>query len=360
MDVNRIWILIGKKVSGEASPQDIAELESLLSGRIDNMYPLRELEEMWRSGKTGEPLVSPIQVQERWQKFKELLPDGNQNDQNTTHQISRFNIFTRLPWLAAACILLVGLISFAIWSRDNNDELITTVVKAPAGSISEVKLPDGTKVWLNAGSRLTYKKVFGKHFREVTLLGEAYFDVVKDARHPFIVTTSFMRLKVLGTAFNVRSFTNDRTSEASLVRGSIEVTLLNNPDKKIILKPSEKITIRNPQTKSQNKPAADRLNYDQLPLITLSTVHYQQVDSLPDEAKWMENKLVFTSEKFEDLASRMERYFNVTIQFEDESVKMLVLSGGFKDENILDAMKALQVTGNFRFKINKNQITIYK
>lgn len=361
MDVNRIWILIGKKVTGEASAEDIAELDSLMVGRIDNMYPIRELEEIWLSGKTENRHLSPPQIKERWQRFRNELPENKIVEEEVISlSITQNNSFAGWRWLAVACVLLlmVGMVSRVIWNSDNRDDLITTVIKAPAGSISEVKLPDGTKVWLNAGSKLTYKKHFSKNTREVFLIGEAFFDVVKDARHPFIVTTSSLRLKVIGTAFNVRSFQNDKTSEASLIRGSIEVMLLNNPDKKIILKPSEKITVRNPQQLNAQDAKAV-LSIDQLPLITLNNVHYQEADSLPAEAQWIENRLVFTSEKFEDLANRMERYFEVSIRFEDENVKKLIFSGGFKDESINEAMKALQVTGNFHFKIKDKQIIIY-
>lgn len=359
MDVNRIWILIGKKVSGEATQQDIDELNGLLSGRIDNMYPLHELEEMWRSGKTEKRHLSPPQINERWQRFKQTLPENNMPEAHTV-PLHRSNSFVRRMRLVAACavFLIAGAISLVVWNAKSRGEIITARVKAPAGSMSEVRLPDGTKVWLNAGSELTYNKHFGESDREVTLSGEAFFDVVKDASHPFIVTTSSLRLKVLGTAFNVRSFLNDKTSEASLLRGSIEVTLLKNPDKKIVLKPSEKITVRN--TSLETKVPTGILKDDQLPLITLSNVHYQELDSLPAEAQWMEKKLVFTSETFEDLALKMERYFNVSIKFHDESLKNLKLSGSFKNESIEDVMKALQFTGNFHYNIKDKQITIYK
>jgi ferric-dicitrate binding protein FerR (iron transport regulator) len=100
----------------------------------------------------------------------------------------------------------------------------------------------------------------------------------------------------------------------------------------------------------------------QVPLMTLSNIHYQEADSLPSEAQWMERKLVFTSESFEDIAARMERYFDVDIDFQDQTVKDLTFSGTFKDENINEAMKALQATatGKFNYKIIKNKITIYK
>lgn len=360
MDVNRIWVLIGKKLTGNATPEDIAELDSLMSGRIDTMYPIRELEKTWRAIKGQSNIKSPLQVDAKWKHFKTKLPAQTSIIPITSQKRNSW------LWLAASVfIIIVAAIGLTISDSNYKTNLLTTIIEAPAGSTSQVILPDGSKVWLNAKSKLIYKKHFGEKFREVTLIGEAFFDVVKDAQHPFIVNTSSLHLKVLGTAFNVRSFANDKTSEAALVRGSIEVTLVNNPDKKITLKPSEKIIVRN--TVISNSAAKhmvpitpNNTTIKEIPLITLSNIHYKESEPLPEEIQWIEKKLVFTSESFDDLAARMERYYNVSIEFEDETAKDLVLSGSFKEENIYEAMKALQLTGNFQYKTANNKITIYK
>jgi transmembrane sensor len=357
MVVNRIWILMSKKVAGEATPEDLAELDSLMSGRIDNTYPLREIEEMWNTTNKDDH-KSLFEIKRKWDRFKGKLPE-----ETRILVLSKKNHLISL--LAAACALFVITGIVLITRGYEKTDLATTIVQSPAGSTTEVKLPDGTKVWLNAKSQLIYKKQFGEKYREVTLIGEAFFDVVKDASHPFIVNTTSLKLKVLGTAFNVRSYAKDKTSEASLVRGAIEVTLLNHPDKRIILKPTEKITVRNTTNETDKLSvttvaSANTQQKEQIPLITLSNIHYQEADPLPQEAQWIERKLVFTSENFEDLAARMERYFDITIDFQDTTIKELSFSGSFKDENINEAMKALQATAMFHYKIVKNKITIYK
>ncbi len=360
MDVNRIWVLIGKKLTGNATPEDIAELDSLMAGRIDTMYPVRELEKTWRAIKGQSDIKSPLEVDKKWENFKSKLPAES--------SIIPIRSQKRNAWLwLAASVFVIIVAAFGLTISDNNykTNLLTTIIEAPAGSTSQVILPDGSKVWLNAKSKLVYKKHFGEKFREVTLIGEAFFDVVKDPQHPFIVNTASLHLRVLGTAFNVRSFANDKTSEAALVRGSIEVTLVNNPDTKITLKPSQKIIVRNVIDDVVVKPVVpiaspNSATVKEIPLITLSNIHYKEADPLPEEVQWIEKKLVFTSENFDDLAMRMERYYNVTIEFEDETAKDIVLSGSFKEENINEAMKALQLTSNFKYKTANNKITIYK
>ena len=113
------------------------------------------------------------------------------------------------------------------------------------GSRTKLLLPDSTQVWLNSGSKLSYNKTYGNGTREVTLSGEAYFDVVKNPAHPFIIHTVNIDIKVLGTAFNVKSFPGEKNTETSLIRGSIEVTFKNRPSEKIILKPNEKLITAN-------------------------------------------------------------------------------------------------------------------
>jgi transmembrane sensor len=113
------------------------------------------------------------------------------------------------------------------------------------GSKSHIVLPDGTNVWLNADSKIIYPGNFQGETREVSLVGEAFFDVVKNVNKPFIIHTGTMDVKVLGTAFNVRSYPGEMTTEASLLRGLIEVTLNGTEKKKILLKPNEKLTVLN-------------------------------------------------------------------------------------------------------------------
>ena len=99
--------------------------------------------------------------------------------------------------------------------------------------------------WLNADSKLTYDENFRGDYREVSLEGEAFFDVVKDKTRPFIIHTKTLDIRVLGTAFNVSAYESEKNTETALFRGSVEVTLHNNPEKKIVLKPNEKLMVNN-------------------------------------------------------------------------------------------------------------------
>ena len=117
-------------------------------------------------------------------------------------------------------------------------------VAARPGVRTKVVLPDGTQVWLNSNSKLKYSPDFNLHSREVDLEGEAYFDVAKDMERPFIVHASTIDVRVLGTAFTIKSYPQDETIEATLLKGAIEISGRDNPGApRIILKPDEKLVL---------------------------------------------------------------------------------------------------------------------
>ncbi|MDN5289399.1 MAG: hypothetical protein JWR38_5673 [Mucilaginibacter sp.] len=361
--INNVWILIAKKLSNEASPEELLELEELLQQSEAGKYPLSSLEEIWENNQqtnTDEKLLN------KWQSFDAKLDaiDKNEIDeaaQTTALQaddkkLKVIRFIKRCSWLVAATVVL-GTFWFTQQHTVVNNK--TNEITAPRGGISKIQLPDGTRVWLNSGSKLVYGNDFGTDFRKVSLVGEAFFDVTKDPNHPFIVTTPTISIKVLGTRFNLRSYKNDKTTEAALIRGQIELTVLKNPEKKIILKPSEKLTVIN------NEKTAGKTNMsladvaEEIPLIALSRIHQAKQDSLPSEALWLENKLAFDAEDFEGVAKKLERRYNVTIVFKNEGVKKLRFTGKFQNEPINKALQALQTTTNFHYKIDNNQIVIY-
>ncbi|HWZ03329.1 MAG TPA: FecR domain-containing protein [Mucilaginibacter sp.] len=359
--INNVWLLIGKKLNGEASPEELRELEEILQNSNPERYPLALLEEIW---KNQYQTKSDGKLEQKWKAFEEKINAEEENDiiEAAFEQRGPRQRIIKLvkisAWIAAASLVL-GLFWFTRDGRTNNRQ--PNEIIAPKSGFSKVQLPDGTRVWLNAGSRLAYDVNYGSQFRKVSLSGEAFFDVVKDPQHPFIVTTSTIRIKVLGTEFNVRSYNNDKTSEAALVRGRIELTVLKNPEKKIILKASEKLTIINYEN-APNKVServSSRQVAEEIPLIALSRIHQAKQDTLPSEALWLDNILAFDAEDFESIAVKLQRRYDVNIIFKNEAVKRLRFTGRFQNESIDKALKALQSTAYFHYKIDNNQIIIH-
>jgi transmembrane sensor len=220
-------------------------------------------------------------------------------------------------------------------------------------------LPDGTLVWLNAGSRLVFGKEYNKTRREVYLTGEAFFDVAKNKQKPFLIHTDRIDIQVLGTSFNIKSYPLEKTTEATLIRGSIEISLKGRPSERFILKPNQKLVVRG--TDSLLHPAAPKKNNEkEEPLVAIRKPTYEQNTGTVIETSWVNNTLIFKEEAFSDLARQMERWYGITISFSDPGLQQLEFTGSFKGETIQQALEALKLTATFNYDIRGNEVTINK
>jgi ferric-dicitrate binding protein FerR (iron transport regulator) len=231
------------------------------------------------------------------------------------------------------------------------------------GNRTKIVLPDGSQVWLNAGSNLDYNNsVFNKDLREVTLNGEAYFDVTKNAEKPFIIHTKKMDVKVIGTAFNVRSYSDEKTAEASLIRGSIEVSLKDRKDQKFILKPNEKISIATDELQpiaKQEKTTAPKSNAKSIPQIVVNDLKPNPTSNIIPEIAWTQNKLYFEDESLENIAPMLERWFGNKVEITNVSLKNLRYYGNFENETIEEVLSYLKLSKPFNFKIDHDAVVIY-
>ena len=235
-------------------------------------------------------------------------------------------------------------------------------IVANNGSRSRSLLPDGTTVWLNAGSKLHYENDFNGTTREVRLEGEAFFDVVKQADRPFIVHTSGIDIRVLGTAFNVKSYPEDKTVETTLYRGLVQVSRQEDVTKKIIqLRPNEKLILPKQAAKKEPELSEEKAPVKKQPPANFIITHIDSTkkESERFETAWIYSRLEFRGNSFEELAHKLERWYNVTIVFADEKVKHLNFNGSFEKENVEQAFKALKVAvPSFTYKIENHEILV--
>lgn len=359
--VNNTWILIYKKLNNMATPEELEEIDQILKEDGGAQYPIAMLEHLWRlypisKGCDNEP------KEEQWAQLQAQLnntPVVSVEDEYGAETIQSIHC-GRLKYIliaAAAVILFCSSIAL-IYFRSTDKKNGICEIKVPMGGMTNIQLPDGSTVILNAGSKLAYKNTFDARHREITLSGEAFFDIVKDQAHPFIITTPTIKIRVLGTRFNVRSYPGDKTSEAALIRGIIELTVLKNPDRQIILKPSEKLTVFNQpvETSASRHWLTDTTSKA---IVELSQIHQSKRDSLPAEAGWIKNKVAFDTMEFEEVAKMMERKYSTTIIFKKEELKRLILTGKFENITLDKALQQLKLTSNFNYQIINNQVFIY-
>lgn len=386
---------MSRLLSGEADPSEAEELQQLLEQSPEKQYLLDILHSYFTvfPANLAEPGVTDTDLEER---FRRIVAEENRiaaeekysnpagpdiapgvagpgpDLQKHTGRIIRWTTGRRVGYAAAAAVIVLlgwGLFRFHNGqSADNLKERRGGEVLSRAGARTKLVLPDGTQVWLNSSSRLKYSHNFNGPSREVELEGEAYFDVVKDLQRPFIVHTSAIDVKVLGTAFTVKSYPQDETIEATLLRGVIEVSRKGNSNTpRVILKPNEKLVfnkhfyIQQPVSDSaiaRTSPAVGR-TLPVSPDIAVNSIPQNVPDSEKVETGWMYNRLVFNGDSFKELSEKMERWYNVKIVFKDERLYNYRFGGAFAKETVQDALNALQLTAEFTYKIRGNEIELY-
>jgi len=268
----------------------------------------------------------------------------------------------RFLWakIAAAIVVVVG--SVLLYINYNNfkkseptKEVFTWATKG--GERKRIRLQDGTVVFLNAKSSLSIIKGFNKKTREINLTGEAFFDVVHCKDVPFIVHTSDFNINVLGTAFNVKSYPDELTSEATLIRGLITMEAVDGKGGTITLKPSQKVTFYKNviATKKANltKPSLAR------PEIAIN--HYTLIkDSTIVETAWTKNRIEIYDQDFDEIKDVLEKWYNVDIKFTNSALEKYRFTATFSKETLEEALKALQGVEYFKYEIHGDQVIISK
>lgn len=371
---DRTWLLLGRRMANEASIQELKELEEILKINPELNFSLQTLCDLWQQSPEKNPHELEASYQSHLTRMKNLggrIPGTNEDYfvENPT-LFSQTAKKTRISGgmvagigfasMAAVLIAVVVMNDTPVKTVRNHNPPVTSEISTRYGSKTNIVLPDGSKVWLNSGSKLTYDKSFGENLREVNLTGEAYFDVVHNATRPFVIHTRAMDIKVLGTEFNVKSYPEESTTEASLIKGSIEVSLLDKRADKIILKPREKLIVSNETMPEPGNHQAGSKNLNSGPIFSLGHLNYFSLDSTILETSWVNNKLVFEDESFSEVASKMSRWYGVDFEFHDGIIKNERFTGNFKNESIEEALKAMQITTEFSFRIADKHVTITK
>jgi len=296
-------------------------LESIKSGE----YP--EAEFLADQDELAAEVIQPGNkiVDDAWLKFKKNMEASKSSSKRN---VLRFN---RSEWIAVAAAFVVGILLtsafFNLYFSEFHDEINVQQVSVPFGAKSKLELPDGSIVWLNSGTKISYPEKY-KGKREVTLEGEGFFEVVK-SKIPFVVKTQKGDVEVLGTSFNVQSYSHEGF-QTTLVTGSVMFTAVNGET--VILKPGEQAAVSEAGNLSLNRVDTDIYT------------------------SWKEGKLIFYREPFAMMAKRLERWYNVKIIIGDDKLKELWFTGTVEMETLSEFMALLERTYTVRsFYYQKNR-----
>lgn len=242
----------------------------------------------------------------------------------------------RLQLLRYAAVFILGLLcyqSILFLKGNENAGIAQTKIETAIGDRSKITLPDGSTVWINACSSISYDNTFNKKERAVSLEGEAFFDVKTDTLIPFLVKVDKLTLRVTGTSFNVYSFHDEKQDNIALLTGSVTV---EQGQKKEQLHPGE-ILIYDKQTGKTEKKKIDVEVF----------------------ASWRYGELVFDNITFEELARRLERNFKVKFIFENQHIKKESFGGSFRGYESLDTMlKVISTSTPMHYRIDKDKVYI--
>ncbi|MCB6972643.1 MULTISPECIES: FecR domain-containing protein [Butyricimonas] len=207
------------------------------------------------------------------------------------------------------------------------------VLEVPKGGEFNVTLADGTRVWLNAGSKLTYPVAFVGNERQVILWGEGYFEVKKDDTKPFRVEVNGMQVTVLGTSFNLKSFPSDERTTATLLSGKVEVKTLSES---VILEPNQQADL----------------------IVGENKLEVREVDAEAYRA-WTKGQFVFRRERLESILDDVARWYNVTVFYEQSRTKDILFSGTMERySDIAETLRMLEKTGKVSFTVDEQKIIV--
>lgn len=318
-DKDQIQPIITAYLSGKATVDECRKLEEWVKQSPDNERFFEEMRNIWQ---VMHPAFNPSEI-DIYQAEKNIFANIARKDRNTARLLLVY-------WQRVAAILLIPLLIISAYLYfDNEDDLYEKIeyqeVKSPHGTFSEVRLPDGTNVWLNGGSSLKYPLSFRKGERNVYLNGEGYFEVHSDKENPFIVKTDQITLRATGTAFNIEAYKNDSITAVTMVNGKIDVAFGNSQPVAMI--PGERASFNN-QTKRCQIAQTDPYKW----------------------YAWKDGVMIFRDDPLEFVFKKLGQTFNVDITVKDSAIANQLYRATFEGESLDEILNLLKLSAPIRYK----------
>lgn len=305
--------LILKSLQGTLSADEKKALDAWMHQSEENRRAVEESKRIWMLGKTSETLPD-FQTEQEWKKFETSLRDTPEIPVQPLR--SRTGYWLRI---AASVALLAACAVFLYVTLSKPEKIMAQATD----NTLQVTLPDGSSVWLNRGSVITYLDDFNDDHRTLTLEGEAFFDVTKDPAKPFIIQTAHSRVRVLGTSFNVKEYVNDPGTEVHVVTGIVSFSGLNSNNDGIALRPGETAILDNSNGQ-----------------LTRSTI-----DDL-NRLAWKEKRLVFKKTALSDVVKTLQQYFKIHITIQNQNLLGCRFTSTFQDPTVEEVVEALTLSLN--------------
>jgi len=317
-----IRLLARKFFEGTASEEEKKLLHEWYDRLLDDESP--------QNVATGSP--------EGAAEIRDRMHANLKHRQGQQRQVKRFGWVRRLiTWSSAAAAVVI--IGFLLWSNERKAAPTDfKLVQAPLGKTVKVNLPDGSHIWLNAGSALSYPVTFEGKTRQVVLReGQAFFDIARDTTRPFIVHAKTLDITVLGTSFDVKAYQNDPDIKVTVKTGKVGVRMRDKPGQPVLmLLPAEQAVVAE---------KAQKIQVNEI--------------SKPAIAPWKDNRMVFEDELLVEVLHALERKYNQHIVIEKAELSAEKISLTLDDQPMTDVLKVLGFSKNFNYsQLNDSTIVI--
>lgn len=349
MDDNVFFDLLDKRLKGKISS---AEKQTLQEYIRDN--PERQALYHWLS-TSGVGKSEDTTLEHKFAHILERLDDPAIVMEQAPSKSTKRLLFTRTNIIAAAILLFILSIAFLVYQNHNffsPEGLKIETVHVDKGNRKHIVMPDGTEIWINGGSTLTYDEGYAKTNRAINLIGEAFFKVTKNKELPMVVTAKNYHVKVLGTSFNVRSYADENIDETSLVEGKIEFSM-TAAEKKVTysLAPGEKLKITAPTKGQQHVTATAQLSQEEILeqpgnyILSKTNFVKKSIFPTPAEISWKSDTLAFDGEPLERVISKLEKWYNIPMELKNMDLKDVKISGTFKEETLMEVLGIMRMSG---------------
>ncbi|HSI78771.1 MAG TPA: FecR domain-containing protein [Lunatimonas sp.] len=325
-----------KVLKGTASEEESKSVDRWIQFSKANAFQFQNLKLIWEEPTPDSRLIGH-------EEQKNRIWDSHASEIRLPKQIPVVPMYRR-TWLRIAIVLAIML--FPVYSlyfqkgeiASNETPEVKTITKSnPTGQKSLIQLPDGSKVWLNSESRISYQEQFSDSIRSVSLVGEAFFDVVKDTLRPFVVDLESLSVIVLGTEFNVSAFEGDKDLRVTLVEGSVEVS---NNGLNLILTPGTGL-----------RYSKEKHDYSEFSKKDNPELFYKTTE-------WRNGKLIFDGGNFEDFVREIKRWYGVQVYVKGIPNSGWNIRAAFENELLTNVMDAVSYNKGFSYKLKDKELTI--
>lgn len=349
-DKQEIWPVIVRYLDGTMDDKDSQLLEEWLTQNNENRRVLHSVSQIWKASedRSQDSLIQELNLEEDWGRISDHISQTVEKTKQA--RILKFKrlrkrrqVFSNLMKVAAlvAVALVSGYLTlqYAPVQQEKVSEPVFNEIQTSAAERARVELGDGSKVTLNAASKLIMPESFSQHSREVELHGQAFFDIKSDKNRPFRIHSQSGVIEVVGTSFDVRSYQDEDVIEVVVREGTVEVSQESDPTQKMIVNKGYKGSI----------------------LVNENKLNLVWAEDLDTYFAWMEGRLVFKEDPLAKVFRHLERIYDIEVVYRgsDRSVLEKEFSADLKTRSVREVMDVLKLTMEIDFEIEDDRVVIF-